>query len=122
MPKVPKSHWDGFLTSLALEKRLEFNQGDVGISGGLQVLEPANANPTTVDMIKRFGGSTSVTTQWPEEEQVDEEDRVERMEKLIQRTLQRVVKRNGSGGGSTKQSGTRESGSQQESGEHSQGS
>ena len=32
-------------------------------------MEPANANPTNVDMIRRFGGSTSVEMQWPAEQE-----------------------------------------------------
>ena len=38
--------------------------------------ELASLNPTTVDMIRRFGGSTSPEIQWPEEEtENDGEDR-----------------------------------------------
>jgi len=55
--------------------------------------EAANLNPTTIDMIKRFGGSTSPDIQWPEDEaDGDGEDRFDRMEKLIQKALQRVTK------------------------------
>ena len=54
--------------------------------------EAANLNPTTVDMIKRFGGSTSQDIQWPEDEaDGDGDDRFERMEKLIQKALQRII-------------------------------
>ena len=42
----------GFTTMYALRK-LEFSEGDIGIAGGLQVLEPASANPVTTDSIKR---------------------------------------------------------------------
>merc|ERR1719451_36603 len=99
MPSVTKTRWHNFVQSLRLQKRIEFNEGDIGVAGGIQVKEPAAANPTTIDMIKRFGGSTSVEIQWPEEEggDGDGDDRFERMEKLIQRTLQRVTK--GGGGG-----------------------
>merc|ERR1711972_126231 len=68
MPLVPEKRWLRFLQALALEDRIEFNEGDIGVAGGIQVLEPASANPTTIDMIKRFGGSTSPSIQWPEEE------------------------------------------------------
>ena len=34
-------------------RKLEFSEGDIGIAGGLQVLEPASANPVTTDSIKR---------------------------------------------------------------------
>merc|ERR550537_1292328 len=93
MPSVPKKRWIAFVESLRLSKRLEFNQGDIGVAGGIQMREAANINPTTVDMIRRFGGSTSPEIQWPEDD-IDGEgdDKFERMEKLIQRTLQRVTK------------------------------
>merc|ERR1719421_1311340 len=93
MPSVPKKRWNAFVDSLRLQKRLEFNQGDIGVAGGIQMKEAANINPTTVDMIRRFGGSTSPEIQWPEDD-VDGEgdDKFEKMEKLIQKTLQRVTK------------------------------
>jgi len=59
VPSVPKKRWTSFVESLRLKKRLEFNQGDIGVAGGIQMREAANINPTTIDMIKRFGGSTS---------------------------------------------------------------
>jgi len=93
MPSVPKKRWTSFVDSLRLNKRLEFNAGDIGISGGIQMREAANLNPTTIDMIRRFGGSTSPDIQWPEDEaDGDGEDRFDRMEKLIQKALQRVTK------------------------------
>merc|ERR1719191_1496550 len=101
MPSVPKWRWVKFVESLKLHKRLQFNDGDIGVTGGIQVREPASANPTTIDMIRRFGGSTSPDVQWPEDDNGndnDEEDRFDRMEKLIQKTLQRVTKTGGGGG------------------------
>merc|ERR1719281_1205823 len=50
MPQVSEKRWQGFIQSLQLEQRIEFNEGDIGLSGGIQVLEPASAHPTTVDM------------------------------------------------------------------------
>merc|ERR1719454_1978401 len=100
MPVVSQRRWMAFLESLKLDTKVEFNAGDVGVTGGIQILEPANANPTTMDMIKRFGGSTSVEMQWPVEQegQGDEADRFERLENMIQKTLKRITK-GGSGGG-----------------------
>merc|ERR1712048_1530210 len=99
MPLVPEKRWVRFLQSLALEERLEFNEGDVGLAGGIQVLEPASANPTTIDMIKRFGGSTSPSIQWPEEDAGDDDtDKFERLEKLIQKTMARITKTGGKKG------------------------
>merc|ERR1719337_370546 len=96
MASVQKKRWTAFVESLRLNKRLEFNQGDIGVAGGIQMREAANINPTTIDMIRRFGGSTSPEIQWPEDEaDGDGDDRFERMEKLIQRALQRVTKNGG---------------------------
>ncbi|CAE8640709.1 unnamed protein product [Polarella glacialis] len=46
MPVIPARRWRSWLATLRLDERLEFNEGDVGLAGGFQVLEPANANPT----------------------------------------------------------------------------
>jgi hemoglobin-like flavoprotein len=124
MPSISKVRWTNFIESLKLNERVEFNAGDIGVSGGIPTKEPAGANPTTVDMIRRFGGSTLQEMQWPEEDVGDQdgEDRFERMEKLIQRTLQRITKsgdhskRKGTAGGSSKdQSGSKQSGSKSSS-------
>merc|ERR1712228_708511 len=74
------------------------NEGDIGLPGGLQMTEPSNANPTTVDAIRRFGGSTSPTMPWPEEENLDggDDDKFDRLEKLIVRATKNM---GGSGGG-----------------------
>merc|ERR1719440_1036254 len=99
MPSVSQKRWTGFVESLKLDSKVEFNAGDVGVTGGIQILEAANLNPTTADIIKRFGGSTSVEMQWPAEQegQGDEADRFERLENLIQKTLKRITK-GGAGG------------------------
>merc|ERR1712048_526098 len=103
MPQVSEKRWQGFIESLKLEQRIEFNEGDIGLSGGIQVLEPASAHPTTVDMIKRFGGSTSPSIAWPEEENNDDDaDKFERLETLVKRTAERLNK---TGGGGRKKGG-----------------
>jgi hypothetical protein len=121
MPSVPEKRWSIFCSSLKLDDKTEFNAGDVGVPGGLQIHEPSNENPTTVDAIKRFGGSTSVEMQWPadQENDGDEDDKYDRMEALIQKTLKRIQKsegaakgRKGTASGSGDQSGM--SGSEEE--------
>merc|ERR1711976_344371 len=99
MPVASEKRWRSFCESLKLDTKCEFNAGDIGATGGIQIQEAANLNPTTQDMIKRFGGSTSVEMQWPAEQggQGDEADRFERLENLIQKTLKRITK-TGSGG------------------------
>jgi len=92
MPTVPKRRWERFVAGLSLDEPVEFGEGDIGLAGGIQVLEPASENITTVDMIRRFGGSTSPEAQWPEEEGAgDEEDRFDRMEKLIEKAMKRIT-------------------------------
>merc|ERR1719326_853718 len=102
MPVVSEKRWRAFYDSLKLEQKCEFNAGDIGVTGGMQLMEAANLNPTTQDMIKRFGGSTSVEMQWPAETENtggDENDRFDRLENLIQKTLKRITKTGGAGKG-----------------------
>merc|ERR1712032_806081 len=106
MISVSKKRWEKFVSVLHLEDACEFGEGDIGLAGGIQLLEPAAMNITTVDMIRRFGGSTSPAAQWPEEDMAgdDEEDRVERMERLIEKAMKRMTSAGGKkkkGGGSS---------------------
>mmetsp|Transcript_152125 Transcript_152125/g.486072 ORF Transcript_152125/g.486072 Transcript_152125/m.486072 type:complete len:126 (+) Transcript_152125:412-789(+) len=113
MPSVPKWRWEAFVRVLSLDECLEFGEGDMGVPGGVTVFEPASANITTVDMIRRFGGSTSPEAQWPEEENTcdDEDDRFDRMEKLMQKAMKRMSRSNGGMTGMASGSlGTEESG------------
>eukprot|EP00929_Paragymnodinium_shiwhaense_P094508 TRINITY_DN5510_c0_g1_i5.p1 TRINITY_DN5510_c0_g1~~TRINITY_DN5510_c0_g1_i5.p1 ORF type:complete len:290 (+),score=70.44 TRINITY_DN5510_c0_g1_i5:28-870(+) len=94
MPQVTPYRWQVFLNALNLEERIEFNVGDVGLAGGVQMLEAASAHPTTIDQIKRYGGSTSPLIQWPEEENTDDDsDRFERIEGLIKKVLDQIAKK-----------------------------
>merc|ERR1711862_1060023 len=61
------ARWDRFVQSLDLDQPIEFNDGDVGLSGGIQVLEPSSAHTCAVDTVSRFGGSCSPDMQWPED-------------------------------------------------------
>jgi len=99
MTSVPRSRWTKYIEELRLDERCEFGEGDIGLAGGVQVFEPASWHPTTVDMIKRFGGSTSELMQWPDDDQAghDEEDKFERVEKLVHKAMKRIT-----GGGSHK--------------------
>merc|ERR1711933_440376 len=99
MPSVAKKRWGRFVGAMRLDERVEFGEGDIGFSGGIPGWEPASANVTTIDMIRRFGGSTSPAAQWPEEENAgdDEEDRFDRMEKLIEKAMKRMTS-SGKGG------------------------
>merc|ERR1719343_935158 len=85
MASVPAWRWQRFLQTLKLDERVEFGEGDLGVTGGIQVWELAALNVTTVDMIKRFGGSTSTSAQWPELAGDDEDDQLDRIEKLMEK-------------------------------------
>merc|ERR1711920_257638 len=131
MMSVSSKRWEKFITALHLEDPCEFGEGDIGLAGGLQVVEPASLNITTVDMIRRFGGSTSPAAQWPEEDQAgdDEDDKFERMEKLIEKAMKRMTSSRGgkkkgdagassTGQGSSAQGGEASGGSAHEESEH----
>jgi len=100
MPQVGAKRWDRFVSAMNFEKRIEFNEGDIGIANGVMTLEPASTNPTTIDMIKRFGGSTSPSIQWPEDTSTGDDDteKFERLEILIKRAMERITKDGGKGG------------------------
>eukprot|EP00931_Biecheleriopsis_adriatica_P113517 TRINITY_DN8858_c0_g1_i1.p1 TRINITY_DN8858_c0_g1~~TRINITY_DN8858_c0_g1_i1.p1 ORF type:complete len:1115 (+),score=249.69 TRINITY_DN8858_c0_g1_i1:41-3346(+) len=108
LEQVSEKRWMKFLSGLKLDDRLEFNEGDVGVSGGLQVLEASNLNPTTVDAIRRFGGSTSPTMPWPAEDGVEngDDDRFDRLEKLIVRATKGGGKAKRKGAGSSRGGGS----------------
>merc|ERR1712217_996679 len=119
MMSVSSKRWERFITALHLEDACEFGEGDIGLAGGIQILEPASQNITTVDMIRRFGGSTSPAAQWPEEDQAgdDEEDRFERMERLIEKAMKRMTssrggKKKGGPGGSSAGQGSSDQGNE----------
>eukprot|EP00933_Yihiella_yeosuensis_P015436 TRINITY_DN1346_c0_g1_i9.p1 TRINITY_DN1346_c0_g1~~TRINITY_DN1346_c0_g1_i9.p1 ORF type:complete len:1125 (+),score=273.00 TRINITY_DN1346_c0_g1_i9:107-3481(+) len=106
MVSMPDKSWLKFLDSLKLDDPLEFNEGDIGLAGGVQVTEPSNANPTTIDAIRRFGGSTSPASQWPlEDNNNEDDDKFERLEKAILKASKagekKSKKRSGAGAGSS---------------------
>jgi len=107
MLTVNQRRWRDFVETLGLDERCEFGEGDIGLPGAIQILEPASANRSNVEMITRYGGSTAPTSQWPEDVATDDADeRVERMEKSMERALKKMSsegKRTGSGKGSSAQ-------------------
>lgn len=88
----PKAKWSKFVKTLKLDQNLEFNEGDIGLPGGLPVQESASVNIVVKDQILRFGGSTSAEMQWPEHEiHEEEEDRVARIERILEKTRHRLA-------------------------------
>merc|ERR1712224_338278 len=63
--------------------------------------EPGNANPTTIDQINRYGGSTSPSLPWPEDDTGDDdvEAKFEKLQKLLVKALARLSKGAGAGAG-----------------------
>jgi len=114
MSKMNQEKYTRFLDTLGLDQPLEFNQGDVGMAGGMQVLELQSQTLVTQDRIKRFGGSCALDMQWPEEVGAEtEEEQLAKLEQLMRSTLSKLSsdkkkRRGGSGntgGSSADQSG-----------------
>jgi len=59
LPSVKMRHWLSFVARMNFDQRIEFNEGDVGLSNGIMTVEGAHAHPTLFDQIKRYGGPTS---------------------------------------------------------------
>merc|ERR1719504_10370 len=89
VPQISELRWDRFVASLDMDAKLEFNPGDIGLPGGIQVLEAANANPTNKCAVVRYGGSTSLLIPWPVSDDEDADtDKFDRLEKMIQKAMQ----------------------------------
>lgn len=92
---IPRSKWDEFVAGLKFDQKLEFSQGDVGISGGIQVMEPANIHVSVEESIFRFGGDCSPELRWPEENtdtnDEEEDSKFDRLEQLLQKTIKKMA-------------------------------
>mmetsp|Transcript_55859 Transcript_55859/g.102400 ORF Transcript_55859/g.102400 Transcript_55859/m.102400 type:complete len:1124 (-) Transcript_55859:82-3453(-) len=104
MTTCSREQWEKFVQGLNFDERLEFNEGDVGISGGIQDYEPSHLHPIVSDSIYRFGGSCSPLMQWPTDNSSEEEEnKFDRMERLIQKAVKRMMafgdKQDGPGAG-----------------------
>jgi len=103
MPKVPEQRWKDYLESLHLDRRIEFGEGDIGLAGAIQILEPASLNQEPQvcpvchgERVHRYAGTTSREAPWPiveiESAEMDLETKLARMEKLIQASMKKIVK------------------------------
>mmetsp|Transcript_113666 Transcript_113666/g.362656 ORF Transcript_113666/g.362656 Transcript_113666/m.362656 type:complete len:147 (-) Transcript_113666:62-502(-) len=108
MPSVAEWRWRTFIDSLCLDMPCEFGEGDIGLPGAVQVLEPSSQHITTVDMIRRFGGSTSPSAQWPEEDLDAENDRFTQLEKRLEKAIRRIAPKKRKKGGPSSTQGTGE--------------
>lgn len=98
---MSRKRWSAFLNGLAMDTPLEFNEGDVGLAGGIQVLEPASAHPVFEDTIKRYGGSTDPQAPWPLEVVEEAEDRLAKLEKTLSKIVKSQGKKRGRGAGAS---------------------
>ncbi|CAJ1420772.1 unnamed protein product [Effrenium voratum] len=92
--------WTRFVATLGLDVPLEFNEGDVGMAGGIQVMEPQSLAVVAADRIQRFGGNCSPELEWPADTTIavdEEEEKLAALEHLLHITLTKLRK----GGGST---------------------
>merc|ERR1719473_168745 len=94
---VKPARWKIFVQALKFHRKLEFNEGDIGLPGGIATSEASSLNPLTIDMIFRFGGNTNPANPWPDEGD-DAADRFEMIEKMCTKALQKGGKGDGGGG------------------------
>mmetsp|Transcript_24488 Transcript_24488/g.50885 ORF Transcript_24488/g.50885 Transcript_24488/m.50885 type:complete len:279 (+) Transcript_24488:303-1139(+) len=93
---IPMKRWNAFLKSLALDQRVDFEEGDIGLPGGIKTWEPSLAHPTTQDQIIRAGGDTDPSLPWPIHRSSSDESSMEKMvAKTIQKSLQKYLGKNG---------------------------
>jgi len=85
---IPLKKWTAFISSLKLDERVDFAEGDIGLPGGIKIHEPAYLHPVAHDQIQRYGGRTDPSLPWPEKDDQDEG-----MEVMIQRTIIKSVKK-----------------------------
>ncbi|CAJ1340230.1 unnamed protein product [Effrenium voratum] len=108
---VRMARWKRFMSSLALDRRVDFGEGDIGLAGGrIKAWEPALLHAVSKDEIIRFGGQTDPSLPWPEKDAGDANE-MERMIRgtKIQRTLKSLLGKKGinkSGGDDTRQVAT----------------
>mmetsp|Transcript_55947 Transcript_55947/g.130754 ORF Transcript_55947/g.130754 Transcript_55947/m.130754 type:complete len:1124 (+) Transcript_55947:79-3450(+) len=89
---INKKTWTNFIATLGFDEPLEFNQGDVGVAGGMQITEPAGEHVVLKDSILRFGGSCSVDLQWPEEtKHRGDQEKLSKIESMAKKVLRKVT-------------------------------
>eukprot|EP00930_Biecheleria_cincta_P001710 TRINITY_DN102820_c0_g1_i1.p1 TRINITY_DN102820_c0_g1~~TRINITY_DN102820_c0_g1_i1.p1 ORF type:complete len:1190 (-),score=140.29 TRINITY_DN102820_c0_g1_i1:71-3640(-) len=89
MEGVSKKTWVGFVKGLKLNEKREFDEGDLGLAGCIQVMEPASKYRQSVEMIIRYGGTTARNVPWPEETVTKTADPYDILESTLRKILQR---------------------------------
>eukprot|EP00405_Crypthecodinium_cohnii_P034350 CAMPEP_0206527050 /NCGR_PEP_ID=MMETSP0325_2-20121206/1109_1 /ASSEMBLY_ACC=CAM_ASM_000347 /TAXON_ID=2866 /ORGANISM="Crypthecodinium cohnii, Strain Seligo" /LENGTH=439 /DNA_ID=CAMNT_0054022369 /DNA_START=87 /DNA_END=1406 /DNA_ORIENTATION=- len=98
MESCSKVRWQRFILSLELDKRLEFDEGDLGLAGGIASTEPAGKHLQTRESIRRYGGTTAPEAPWPEDaldrqqakDDLTESDRLDELEELVNKIARKV--------------------------------
>ncbi|CAE7729948.1 unnamed protein product [Symbiodinium sp. CCMP2592] len=90
MEGIPSATFQRFIENLRLDDPVEFGEGDVGPAGGIQVLEPGNLHPTNVDTIRRMGGNPKNPFP-PEDEDLTEAERCQRLFKMYQKAVKKIT-------------------------------
>lgn len=93
MDRCGKRRWAKFVLAANFGQRLEFNEGDLGLAGGIQLLEPATKNRATADTIYRFGGTSDPETPWPDVRSSEEEEefRYDRLHSMLQKAVKKYM-------------------------------
>jgi hypothetical protein len=118
MEGCPITLWERFLKSCGFGDCLEFDKGDVGIPGGMTTQEPANWHTVVEDNVKRFGGDAMPMAPWPSDKTDEDDNRLSRIEKLLQRVSQRFERIAGQAKTVSRKNAASSSG-KQDSSEHS---
>eukprot|EP00931_Biecheleriopsis_adriatica_P019848 TRINITY_DN13411_c0_g1_i1.p1 TRINITY_DN13411_c0_g1~~TRINITY_DN13411_c0_g1_i1.p1 ORF type:complete len:1134 (-),score=238.44 TRINITY_DN13411_c0_g1_i1:110-3511(-) len=84
--------WTAFVQGCAFDEPLEFNEGDVGVPGGIQLLEPQSEYTVLTDTVMRFGGSCATEMPWPDEmAKHDAHDAMGKLENMAKKALRRIT-------------------------------
>lgn len=89
--------WLRFVGSLKLDEPIEFDPGDLGLPGGIQIMEHQSLHTVKDEQIVRYGGSTSPDLPWPESKKAvdDQDDRFDRLEMLFRKAMKRFMRMKG---------------------------
>lgn len=91
MESANMARWNSFIRNLRLDQNLEFDEGDLGPPGGVQVLEKASLHLQRKETIVRYGGTTSGKEPWPADTRSrDEQGSDQRLARLEQHLLKAV--------------------------------
>lgn len=88
---VKLKRWQKFMDSMHLDQRVDFEEGDIGLAGGIKNFEPALSHPVAKDQILRFGGLTDAHLPWPEKMHDDTHSLERTVQKTIQNSLQKLL-------------------------------